>query len=260
MNTWLAYLLILLGILLFAPLLYSRRRVGHRVVEATTIFGGAFLFAGCFINLVPHMFLTGYTTPDGFKVSAAVLVGFVVQLLLEQLTGGVEHGHNHYGHNDACHFDENCGCNHPHRQTLPLLGLMMGLCLHSFIEGIPLVEPGHGEVHQGLLYGIVLHNIPIALVLVALFVANGVKRWRALLLLLLFAVMTPLGSLFNIYCLPTDETLQCLLMGGVVGILLHVSVSILFGENHNHLSWHKILLILLAFALAYFTPGCHEIY
>ncbi len=260
MNSWIAYLLIVLGIMLWLPLLYSRRAVSHRLIEATTIFGGAFLFAGCFINLVPHMFLQGYTTPGGLKVSAAVLVGFMVQLLIEQLTGGVEHGHDHHGHNDACHFDANCGCEHSHRNTLPLFGLMLGLCLHSFIEGIPLVEHGCGEVHQGLLYGIVLHNIPIVLVLISLFIANGTKRLRSLLLLLLFAVMTPLGSLCNLYFLPSDEVLQCVLMGVVVGILLHVSVSILFGENHNRLSWHKILLILVAFALAYFTPGCHEIY
>ncbi len=260
MNSWIAYLLIVLGIVLWVPLLYRRRSVSHSLIEATTIFGGAFLFAGCFINLVPHMFLQGYTTPGGFKVSAAVLVGFLLQLLLEQLTGGVEHGHNHHGHNDACHFDENCGCDHTHRHALPLAGLMTGLFLHSFIEGVPLVEPGHNEVHQGLLYGIVLHNIPIVLVLVSLFVANRVPRLRSLLLLLLFAVATPLGSLFNLYCLPAGEMLQCLLMGVVVGILLHVSVSILFGENHNRLSWHKVLLILLAFVLAYFTPGCHEIY
>lgn len=260
--------------MLWTPLLGGRRQPGHRMVEGITIFGGAFLFASCFINLVPHMYLQGYTTPGGLKVGAAVMLGFFIQLLLEQLTGGVEHGHNHHEHHEQCHFDGDCDCQDEHRRLLdthsdhentarqaaiPVAGLLLGLCLHSFLEGMPMVE-SDGEVHQGLLWGIVLHNIPIALVLVSLFVANGTKPLKALTLIMLFAVMTPLGSLFNLTFVSRDPVVQCLIMGVVVGILLHVSVSILFGENHNHLTWKKLLLILLAFVAAYFTPGCPEIY
>lgn len=117
-----------------------------------------------------------------------------------------------------------------------------------------------GDIHQGLLYGIVLHNIPIALVLVGLFVHNGYGFWKSMGLLTIFAVMTPLGSLCNLYLMPENEMLQSLLMGVVVGILLHVSVSILFDHDHNSFSWAKLALILIAFTAAYFTPGCPEIY
>lgn len=267
--------------MLWVPLLGSRRQPGHHIVEGISIFGGAFLFANCFINLVPHMYLQGYTTPGGLKVGAAVMLGFFVQLLLEQLTGGVEHGHNHHEHHEQCHFDGDCGCVTPQsghhakhtsspeaspyhsdeaarRPSAPVAGLLLGLCLHSFLEGMPMVE-GNGEVHQGLLWGIVLHNIPIALVLTGLFVASGTKPLKASLLLFLLAIMTPLGSIFNLAFVSQSLVMQCLIMGVVVGILLHVSVSILFGENHNHLTWKKLLLILLAFAVAYFTPACPEI-
>ena len=50
------------------------------------------------------------------------------------------------------------------------------------------------------------------------------------------------------------------IMGVVVGILLHVSVSILFDHDHNNFSFVKLLLIIIAFIAAYFTPGCPEIY
>ena len=72
--------------------------------------------------------------------------------------------------------------------------------------------------------------------------------------------MTPLGSLVNLYLLPPNELLQSLIMGVVVGILLHVSVSILFDHDHNNFTVAKFLLILIAFLAAYFTPGCPEIY
>ena len=53
---------------------------------------------------------------------------------------------------------------------------------------------------------------------------------------------------------------QSIIMGIVVGILLHVSVNILFDHDHNNFTVAKLLLIILAFVAAYFTPGCPEIY
>ena len=255
----LAYLLIVAGIVVWVVLVPSRKHVSDKFMTAVTVFGGAFLFASCFINLVPHMFLGEdpfrFVTEVGhFKIAAAVMVGFLIQLLLEQLTHGAEHGHNH------CH---NCETDHHEHHIHPVTGLMIGLCIHAFLEGMPMVEieeEGHVDIHQGLLYGIVLHNIPIALVMVTLFMSNRYGFWKSLGLLLLFAVMTPLGSLTNLLLVPENETLQCLIMGVVVGILLHVSVSILFDHDHNKFSWLKLSLILLAFLAAYFTLGCPEIY
>lgn len=244
----LSYALIIVGILVWVALLPSGKRFSPKTLNYINIFGGAFLMASCFINLVPHMFLgegeNRFVTPGiHFKIAAAVLVGYLIQLLLEQLTHGAEHGHNHK--ETSSHQ--------------PLGGLVIGLCIHAFLEGMPLVAPD-GDIHQGLLYGIVLHNIPISLVLLSLFMNNRYGFWRSFLLLALFAVMTPLGSLCNIFLIPPDETLQGLIMGVVVGILLHVSVSILFDHDHNTFSWTKLTLILIAFVAAYFTPGCPEIY
>lgn len=245
----LSYLLIVAGIVGWVALLPGRKLLSEKTVTNISAFGGAFLFASCFINLVPHLYLEGFETPQlHIKVGAAVLVGYLIQLVLEHVTGGVEHGHNH------CRE-----CEEHHHTLHPVTGLLIGLSIHSFLEGIPLVDPD-GDIHQGLLYGIVLHNIPITLVLLGLFINNGYSFRRALLLLLVFAVMTPLGSLCNLYLLPDNEVLQSLLMGVVVGILLHVSVSILFDHDHNLFSWTKLLLVLLAFVAAYYTPGCPEIY
>ncbi len=249
----LSYALIIVGIIVWAFLIPGRRHVSPKMMNYINIFGGAFLFASCFINLVPHMFLGEgpyrFVTPGlHFKIAAAVMVGFLIQLLLEQLTHGAEHGH------DRLHEAEKND-----QGSHLILPLLIGLCIHAFLEGMPLI--GHdGDIHQGLLYGIVLHNIPIALVLVALFMSHNYGFWRSFLLLAVFAVMTPLGSICNLYLVPENEMLQSIIMGVVVGILLHVSVSILFDHDHNTFSWGKLLLILAAFVAAYFTPGCPEIY
>ena len=252
-NIILSYLLIIIGIMACGVFLTGRRKISPKVMEMITTFGGAFLFASCFINLVPHMYLEGFATPGlGFKVGATTLIGFLIQLLLERLTHGIEHGHNHNhsGNNVAMETAT---------QTVPVFGLLLGLCIHSFLEGMPMVE-GCGHIHYGLLWGIVLHNIPIALVLVTMFIHNRYSIGRGLLYLFIFAVMTPLGSLTGLYLFSSNAVVSCLMMGVVVGILLHVSISILFDHDHNKFSWGKLLLIVLAFVAAYFTPGCPEIY
>lgn len=255
----LSYALVFFGVVVWAALVPGRKKVSPTLLGYITVFGGAFLLASCFINLVPHMFLADephrFVTPNiHFKIAAAVMIGFLIQLLLEQLTHGAEHGHNH------CH---NCETDHHKHHVHPVTGLMIGLSIHAFLEGMPMIEfEGGGEVdiHQGLLYGIVLHNIPIAIVMTTLFIGNGFSFVKSLALLAIFAIMTPLGSLTNIFLVPENEALQCVIMGVVVGILLHVSVSILFDHDHNNFSWQKLLTIIVAFLAAYFTPGCPEIY
>lgn len=262
----LSYLLIIGGVLIWGVLLPGKKKASPRLMQYISAFGGAFLFASCFINLVPHMYLEGYETPNWhFKVGTTVMIGFLIQLVLEHLTQGVEHGHNHCacceeeehdaGHHHEHHHEGHCHENHVH----PVTGLLIGMSIHAFLEGMPMVDPD-GDIHQGLLYGIVLHNIPIALVMIGLFINNRYSNLKSMLLLLIFAVMTPLGSMCNLYLIPENEVLQALIMGVVVGILLHVSVSILFDHDHNKFSWTKLALILLAFVAAYFTPGCPEIY
>lgn len=271
-NKIYSYILIFGGIVIWGILLPKGKKLPQILLDSITAFGGAFLLGSCFINLVPHMYAHGFAI-DGIKIGVAVLIGFLIQLLLESLTNGIEHGHNHCHcceeesdthHHDSDstsheahhhhHHDGLCHENHTH----PVTGLMIGLSIHAFLEGMPLVDTD-GTIHQSLLYGIILHNIPLALVLLTLFVNNRFSLAKSLLLLSVFAIMTPLGSLCNLFIVSNDNTVQAFIMGIVVGILLHVSVSILFDHESKH-KYLKLILIILAFIAAYFTPGCPEIY
>lgn len=271
-NIIYSYILIFGGIVIWGILLPKGKKLPQILLDSITAFGGAFLLGSCFINLVPHMYAHGFAI-DGIKIGVAVLIGFLIQLLLESLTNGIEHGHNHCHcceeesdthHHDSDstsheahhhhHHDGLCHENHTH----PVTGLMIGLSIHAFLEGMPLVDTD-GTIHQSLLYGIILHNIPLVLVLLTLFVNNRFSLAKSLLLLSVFAIMTPLGSLCNLFIVSNDNTVQAFIMGIVVGILLHVSVSILFDHESKH-KYLKLILIILAFIAAYFTPGCPEIY
>lgn len=271
-NIIYSYILIFGGIVIWGILLPKGKKLPQILLDSITAFGGAFLLGSCFINLVPHMYAHGFAI-DGIKIGVAVLIGFLIQLILESLTNGIEHGHNHchcceeesdMHHHDSDstsheahhhhHHDGLCHENHTH----PVTGLMIGLSIHAFLEGMPLVDTD-GTIHQSLLYGIILHNIPLALVLLTLFVNNRFSLAKSLLLLSVFAIMTPLGSLCNLFIVSNDNTVQAFIMGIVVGILLHVSVSILFDHESKH-KYLKLILIILAFIAAYFTPGCPEIY
>jgi zinc transporter ZupT len=151
------------------------------------------------------------------------MLGFLIQLVLELITEGAEHGHRHE-HSEG-------------EKVSPFL-LLTGLCIHSFLEGMPIVGAFTTGIQHTLVIGIVIHNIPISLTLMSLFLHYGLSKRRALFFLVIFALMTPLGSILsNIIHLLSTASLAIYfnyVMAIVIGIFLHVSTSILFETEENH--------------------------
>ena len=230
MQTTVAYILIILGVAIWSVLVPLGRKIPPRTMRGITIFGAAYLLAISFLSLVPEAFASD-TNP--LYISLAILAGFLLQQLLDGLSAHIEHGHTEEGYT--------------------FTGLIIGLSLHAFMEGMPLVS-STGDVNHGLTIGIVLHNIPVALILVGLMMARGYRFWRVLAMLVLFGFMSPLGSLFNLHFLPSTEQVQHIVIGLVVGVLLHVSSSILFDHRRSDKAlFLTLLIILVAFAAAFFT-------
>lgn len=226
-----AYIAVVLGVAVWSLMTLVGRKVPDGIMRGITVFGGAFLLGVCVLGLLPEA--TEGTSRLPFF---CILAGFLIQQLLEALSAHAEHGHveDHLNHG------------------VPVLGLMLGLCLHAFLEGMPLVETS-GAVNQGLVWGIVIHNIPVALILVALFTAHRMGFWRVLALLLLFGIMSPAGSLVNLFLVQPDEEQQRMIIGLVIGVLLHVSSSILFDHKQHGFSWLNLGLCVVAFAAAFLT-------
>jgi zinc and cadmium transporter len=234
----LIYLLLIATVLLAGSVVFIVRNDNRMLMKLLLAFSGAFLIGISFLDLVPEVF-SGPLPYAGLFV----LAGFLLQLLLELLTRGAEHGHEH---DDDCH-----GSGH----VSPFL-LLLGLCIHSFLEGMPIVSSYDPQLRNTLVTGIIIHNIPISLTLMSLFVHYGMSRTRALIFLLIFALMTPFGSLFSTF-------LESVALTGishyfdyalalVIGIFLHVSTSILFETSENHqYNLRKFTTVVIGLATAY---------
>lgn len=213
-------------------------------------FSGSYLFALSVLNLIPEIYVSHKITD---KIGVYILIGFFIQVVLELLTRGAEHGHLH------AHLSHE---HHEHKHNLFPLGMMIGLCIHSFLEGMPLADSFHTTIQKELTLGIIIHNIPISIVLMSMFLDSGIKRGRALLLLSVFALMNPLGAFFS-NTIDSNLVLNLAgysdkIMAIVVGIFLHVSTSILFEAEENHrFNFFKSIIVLLGAIAAFFVSSLY---
>src|SRR5690606_29342023 len=120
------------------------KRDNTNALKLILSFSGAYLFSITVLHLIPHVYHT-HSTPNE-TIGLFVLLGFLFQLVLEQYSHGIEYGHIHHSQKAGGIFP---------------LGIMLSLCLHALLEGMPLASG-----HQGALtFGIALHHIPAAFAL-----------------------------------------------------------------------------------------------
>lgn len=239
MQIW-HYILLFSVVFIGGGLAFPVRRYHQRTVGLILSFSGAYLLGITVLHLAPTAFYRGQETTGIW-----VLAGFLLQLLLERFSRGVEHGHLHAHKNAGWDF---------------ALQVMIGLSLHAFIEGMPLSFYGeiHGHHHEtghnDLLYGIILHKAPAAFALVLLLLWSGYKKWIVILCLFIFASMSPLGSLITTMLQPNEDVLRALI-ALVIGSFLHIATTILFetDDAHHKISWGKLFVILAGFGLSLLT-------
>ncbi|MBX2874543.1 MAG: ZIP family metal transporter [Saprospiraceae bacterium] len=244
MALW-EYLALLTGVLISGGAALLIKSESKITVQILLSFSGAYILGITVLHLMPSVFSGGFET-----ASFWLLGGFFIQLLLEQLSKGVEHGHIHA---------------HPGAKPSFALSIMLGLCLHAFIEGLPLSQytgfhdtlHSHGEDSEDhhLLFGIILHKIPAAFALMILFIKSGYSRTMAWVCLLIFASMSPLGALAT-SGLKLDLPILANLVALVVGSFLHISTTILFeadDKRQHAVSWRKLAVIVAGLGLSMFT-------
>jgi zinc and cadmium transporter len=231
---------ILLATVFFSGLsIFLFRKLSQRFLKMLLSFSGAYLFALSVLHLIPEV----YSSPVKW-IGAWVLVGFFLQIILEVFSQGIEHGHIHV---------------HKHHEHAFPLSMMIGLCVHSFLEGMPLVQTFTDSATQSsLLFGIILHHIPVSLALMSMLLQSGISKNAAVFYLFLFTLMAPLGAFTS--QLISDNTLKELsgffdcIMAVVIGIFLHISTTILFeNDKEHHFNYYKLIIILLGAGLAFLT-------
>ncbi len=193
-------------------------------VKLLLSFSGAFLLSIVIFELLPEVY--GGSEEN---IGLFVIAGLMVQIFLEFGSKGAEHGHVH--HKDNAKF--------------PYL-LFISLCIHAFIEGFPIGEK------SSLLYGVVVHKIPIAVIIATFLLTSKLSKVGAAIFLITFALMTPLGA-FVQATFPILQEYSTYVNAFVIGVLLHVSTTILFESSRNHqFNASKLAMILLGILIAYF--------
>ena len=206
-------------------------------LKLLTAFTGSYLMGLTCLHLLPEVFIhASMEHPESsWQIGAFILVGFFIQIILENFSRGLEHGH-------------------AHAPSGPLpYSMLAGLCLHAFLEATPLgtTAHDHGHAHNNtlLLAAIAIHKYPVAIVLLAMLLQSGISRRRAFVLLGVFTTMAPLGALAG--SLPVLEKHHDWLLAMVIGIFMHVATTILFETEEGHrVNLQKCIAIVLGAALA----------
>ena len=233
-------------IYLIAPILIAggialKIKINQINLRLLLAFSAAYLFALSIIHLLPEAFEVGEVK----QIGLFIVLGFCIQLLIDTFSTGIEHGHVHL-HSAEC------------KKHLPK-GIIIGLLLHSFLEGLPIYN-GHGNgsshINHQLILGLALHNIPITIAFVSLLKEHESTNSKKWLLLLMFSIMTPVGFLSS-YLLQTFglnnyQTYSQIAFAIVIGIFLHISTAILFeSSDHHKYNKTKIVMMALGIILAY---------
>lgn len=197
-----------------------------QLAKSLLILSAGFLITLCVNELFPEI----YHHDDRHHIGLWVIAGVLLQMILESLTKGFEHGHIHQ---------------HETKTILPI-ALMLGMFVHAFIEGIPLAY--ETRLSDPYFIGIIVHNIPISFVLGAYLLSGKSSRRYAWGIISLFALASPLGMVFGRYF---KESWQPYTLALVSGIFLHISSVIIFESNKNHkMDWQKLGLVVLGAVLA----------
>ncbi len=230
---WLIFAVVLGGMVVLFLKDYRKN-----IIKLMLAFSGGFLLSMAFTHFIPELYESG-----GSWVGICILGGFLVQLILEFFSGGIEHGHIHV-----------------HKGQAVPIALLISLSIHSFIEGIPLgseelMHVGHDHAHndsRSFLLGIIFHQFPVAIALMTLLIQSGLTKAKSWMYLLLFGIMTPAGLLFGHFeIIPSDVMNFSLIMAVVVGMLLHISTTIIFETSENHkFNLVKLSAIMIGVAMA----------
>jgi zinc and cadmium transporter len=234
-------LILLSSIVLGALTVFGFKLHQPKHIKLLNSFTGAFLLCLTLLHLLPELFDFRPNQFDEHKtlvLGALMLVGFFIQLALDYISMGVEHGHSHHLHGHAPY------------------GVVAGLCVHALVEGMGLgnVQTYYDPAsRQLLLWSIVVHNYPVSIALLGMLLGWGMRRGNALSLLGLFAVMGPLGMFLSGH-LPFLAQHSRELMAIVIGIFMHISTTILFesGEVHR-IHVPKLVAIIIGTVLGIAT-------
>ncbi|CAN1562519.1 COG0428 Predicted divalent heavy-metal cations transporter [Flavobacteriaceae bacterium] len=218
------YLLPLLSVLIgyfVALFLKPKSKTNLKLLLA---FSGSFLLSLTVIHLLPEVYES-----KNHNIGLFIMLGILFQIILEFFSKGAEHGHVH---------------GHAKMNQIPWL-LFISLCIHAFLEGFPVSH------HHDLAIGIAIHHLPIAIILTTFFINANLDKKAIFFFMITFAIMTPLGTIVSDF-LPQLNEYYTEITAVVIGILFHISSTIIFESSEGHkFNIAKVSMIVFGIVLAY---------
>lgn len=210
-----------------------------KIIKLLLAFSGGFMLSIAFTHFIPELY-----AENTLFIGYFILLGFLIQLILEFFSGGIEHGHVHIHKN----------------QKIPW-ALFISLSFHSIIEGIPLgnmmggigLSDHNNHDAKSLFLGIIFHQIPVAIALMTLLTQSTLSKVKSWLFLTAFGIMTPFGVCLGLVIPSKNLGInEHVILAVVVGIFLHISTTIIFETSENHkFNFMKLASILVGCAFAF---------
>lgn len=230
------FVLFVIVVVAVGAMVLAYEQKNHTFNKLLLSFSGAYLFGLIFLHLLPEIY-----EDSNWDIGMYILLGFMLQLGLDYVSKGIEHGHAHY-----------------HGSRFPI-AIFVGLCLHSFFEGMPILyhaPDGEMLMNESLIWGIMIHKIPIAIVLAGL-LKERMSIGKSMVIITFFALTLPLGSLTSVLLSQVIDNVvsfEHIILAIVVGIMLHVSTTILYESDEAHkFNLQKSVSIVIGFIVAFFT-------
>jgi len=225
------YILPLVSVLLGYGIALFLKPTNKSNLKLLLAFSGAFLLSMTVMHLLPEVYESSHHEGHNHNDSIGIFImlGILFQIILEFFSKGAEHGHVH-GHSEI--------------HKMPW-ALFISLCLHAFLEGFPVSH------HHDLAIGIAIHHLPIAIILTSFFVNAHLNKTVIFIFMVSFALMTPLGTVASQYLIFLNDY-YTQITAVVIGILFHISSTIIFETSENHkFNIAKISMIVLGILLAF---------
>ena len=163
------YLLSIVAVVIGALVVLIFKPNNQKSLKLLLAFSGAFLLAISIFDILPEVF---EDNPNAKGTGVWIMIGILLQKVLEYFSQGAEHGH--------VHLDKKSN-------QIPVL-LFISLGIHALLEGFPIHH------NDDILIGIIVHKIPIAMILTTFLFKTKIKKPYIILFLILLALMTPLGT------------------------------------------------------------------
>lgn len=224
------YILPLLSVLIGYAVAFFLKPKKKNNLKLLMAFSGSFLLSLTVMHLLPEVYHTAEHSHQESAVGIFIMLGILFQIVLEFFSKGAEHGHVH---------------SHDTFEKTPWL-LFISLCIHAYLEGFPVSN------HPDLAWGIAIHHLPIAVILTSFFLNTKLSKGTIFLFMIVFALMTPLGTITATYATALADY-HAQITAVVIGILFHISSTIIFESSENHkFNLAKLSMIAIGIFVAYF--------